>query len=225
VLATLNMRAPLAERLKGRLAFWDAGVSMVAQRPLDGIGIGRVFKDVSRYATNPEALPRQQENAHNYFLQLAAEAGLPALVVLLAAWGAALRRAQADAGDGRLAGTERWAAGAAAAGLIGFAVTCLTGHSLLLREGQFVTWVVVAVALGPPLGAPRRQAGGDVGRPGRRSSSRSCRWRRGRGPPSTPSISRACSRASTTTRCSATAGAIAGPRPRPSSTFRHRPSA
>ncbi|MBL8144710.1 MAG: O-antigen ligase family protein [Acidobacteria bacterium] len=152
VLATLNMRAPLAERLKGRLAFWDAGVSMVAQRPLDGIGIGRFFKDVSRYATNPEALPRQQENAHNYFLQLAAEAGLPALVVLLAAWGAALRRAQADAGDGRLAGTERWAAAAAAAGLIGFAVTCLTGHSLLLREGQFVTWIVVAVALGPPRG-------------------------------------------------------------------------
>ncbi len=150
VVATLNFRAPLAERLKGRLAFWEAAGHMVAERPLAGIGIGRFFKDVSRYASNPALLPRQQENAHNYFLQLAAEQGLPALAVLLAIWTAALRRASRDLSDSRCRAGERWAAAAACAGVVAFAVTCLTGHSLLLREGQFTTWTLVAVALGAP---------------------------------------------------------------------------
>jgi len=150
VLATLNLRAPLAERLKGRLAFWDAGFEMIAMRPLGGIGIGRFFKDVSRYASDPARLPRMQENAHNYFLQLAAEAGVPALLALLAIWAGAVAGARRDAGDPDVPTDERWAAIAAAAGLAAFAVTCLTGHSLLLREGQVATWVVAAVALGPP---------------------------------------------------------------------------
>ena len=158
VLATLNVRAPLAERLKGRLAFWEAAGTMVAEHPFGGIGIGRYFKDVSRYASDPARLTRQQENTHNYFLQLAAEQGLPALAVLLAIWAGAIRRANRDLADEACSAGERWAAAAAVAGILAFGVTCLTGHSLLLREGQFGIWTLVAVALGAPLAAPHQPA-------------------------------------------------------------------
>jgi hypothetical protein len=149
VLATLNLRAPLAERLKGRLAFWEAGAAMVTARPLTGIGIGRFYKDVSRYVDDSAALPLQQENAHNYFLQVAAEMGVPAVLALLGIWIGALRRARRDVADVTREPGDRWAAAAAAGGVVAFALTCVSGHSMLLLEGQVFTWTVVAVALGP----------------------------------------------------------------------------
>ena len=84
VLHTLNLRAPAEERLKGRGQFWAAAVRMVKAHPWDGIGVGRFYKELYRWAPNQEALVRPQENAHNYLLQIAAEAGLPTLAAFLA---------------------------------------------------------------------------------------------------------------------------------------------
>ena len=110
VLITLNLNAPLEERLKGRLAFWESAVAMVAARPVFGIGISRYYKEVARYAPRQELLIALQENAHNYYLQAAAELGL----LGLAAWlgGAGDGGPGRDTSGGRDSGARHAAAGA-----------------------------------------------------------------------------------------------------------------
>lgn len=146
LLYTLNVRTPVEERLKGRGELWAAGWRMVREHPIDGIGIGRYFKDVSAYAPNPRRLIRPQENAHNYPLQVAAELGVPGLLCLLALFGAAVRGGWRAARTGATPAVRRLGL-AAAAGTSAFLLTCLTGHSLLLREGQLTFWVLAGVGL------------------------------------------------------------------------------
>lgn len=146
LLYTVNLRAPFQERLKGRLAFWAAATSMIAQRPAFGIGLGRFYKEVAVYAPDPAALPRRQENAHNYFLQVAAELGL----IGLAAWVAVLAAALAPSlrvasSDRRLPGTRHLALGVSV-GIVVYLLTWSTGHPLLVREGQFAFWPLVGAA-------------------------------------------------------------------------------
>lgn len=146
VLHTLNLRVPSDEKLKGRLPLWNAALRMIGERPLSGIGIGRYFKDVSLFADRRDTLIRPQENAHNYFLQLAAETGLPTLAAWLALIATVTlggRRAARARPEG-LAWLRAGGAGAVAA----FLATCLTGHPLLLREGQIVFWTMLALASG-----------------------------------------------------------------------------
>jgi hypothetical protein len=146
LLYTLNVRTPFEERLKGRGALWAAGWRMVREHPLDGIGIGRYFKEVYAYAPNPRRLIRPQENAHNYPLQVAAELGVPGLLCLLALFGAAAGGGWRAARSGATPAVRRLGL-AAAAGTGAFFLTCLTGHSLLLREGQLTFWVLAGVGL------------------------------------------------------------------------------
>jgi hypothetical protein len=151
LLYTFNLRLPLADRLKGRTELWNAAGRMVLDRPLTGIGIGRYYKDVSAYAPDSAELIRPQENAHNYFLQVAAELGLPGLLLLVSLvtvpLGAALRLARHQAAPP----VTRIIIGAAAAGLLAHLLTWLTGHPLLIRDGQISFWPLVALVL---LGAP-----------------------------------------------------------------------
>ena len=146
MLHTLNLRATAEERLRGRVQFWAAATRMVGARPWAGVGIGRYFKEVYRWAPNQAALVRKQENAHNYYLQLAAETGLPAVAAFLALLGAGLTaglrvcRSQAPR-------EARLIALGAACGILAFSLSLLTGHSLLLHEGQVTFWPLVALAL------------------------------------------------------------------------------
>lgn len=153
-LHTLNLRVSPADKLKGRLSLWGAAWRMVEARPLTGIGIGRYFKDVSAYAGPEAQLIHPQENAHNYFLQLAAECGLPTLLAWLATIGvtvgASLRAVP------RLSPGARHLVCGGVAGLFAFLLTCLTGHPLLLREGQLAFWGLLALAGAAALVEPRR---------------------------------------------------------------------
>ncbi len=146
VLYTLNFRAPVDERLKGRATLWAAAAAMVRAEPVEGIGLGRYFKDVSLYAADAESLIRPQENAHNYFLQLAAETGLPGLALFLAVVGLSLRAGLRASRDPARPPEQRRLTLAAAAGTAAFLATCLTGHSLLLRDAQLTFWVLPACA-------------------------------------------------------------------------------
>jgi O-antigen ligase len=154
LLVTLNLQAPIEERLKGRGELWAAAVRMIAARPVAGVGLGRYFKDVSAWTPHPEKLVRPQENAHNYFLQTGAELGLPGLLCLTWLFGAAIRRGASVA---RAPGPNpgRRIALALALGVAAFALTSLTGHSLLLHEGQVTFWALAALALGLSPHAPR----------------------------------------------------------------------
>jgi O-antigen ligase len=146
VLYTLNLRIPIEDRLRGRMAMWEAAIRMIAARPVFGIGIGRYYKDVYRFTPRPSALIRPQENAHNYFLQIAAElglAGVACFVALLLSGFAAVWRTAAGTAD---VVVRRYAI-AAGAGICAFAAALLGGHSLLLRESQFALWPLIGAAL------------------------------------------------------------------------------
>jgi O-antigen ligase len=152
-LFTLNMRLPLDERLKGRFAFWQAGWDMWREHPWDGVGIGRYYKLMPGYLEDAGAFV-VQENAHNYFLQMAAELGTTGLLALLALLVSALAagwRAVRRATDA----SERRLALGLCAGVSAFLVTCLTGHSLLLHEGQltFAPALALLFVMGREVGA------------------------------------------------------------------------
>lgn len=161
LLYTLNARIPLDERLKGRVVLWEAAASIVAERPVTGIGIGRFYKDVSLHTSAPDRLPRPQENAHNYFLQLAAETGLPTLVAWLALVGLVLGRGWRSASRLADRATQHVVVGGTGA-TVALLVTCLTGQPLLLREGQLTFWIALALAgaagSGPAAGALARRS-------------------------------------------------------------------
>ena len=149
VLYTLNLGMPLEERLKGRVELWRAGIAMVRAEPLGGIGLGRFYRDVSRYAPNPGNLVIDQENAHNYALQLAAECGLPALATWLGMLAFILLRGYRTL-EGPASRSHGLLVAAAIGGTLAFLATCLTGHPLLLREGQFAFWLTFVLAAGLP---------------------------------------------------------------------------
>lgn len=63
-----------------RLALWQAGLNMITQHPLHGIGLGEFKVEVEQYAAGHKDL---DHIAHNTYLALAAEMGLPALLLYL----------------------------------------------------------------------------------------------------------------------------------------------
>ncbi|MFB3853486.1 MAG: O-antigen ligase family protein [Vicinamibacterales bacterium] len=146
VLYTLNLRLPADQRLKGRGVLWEAALRMMRRQPVAGIGVGRYYKEVYAYAVPQEALPRPQENAHNYFLQVGAELGLAGLLALLALAGGATRGAIRVARSSSSEAETRHTALAVAVGLIAYCLTWLTGHPMLLRSGQFAFWSIAAAA-------------------------------------------------------------------------------
>jgi O-antigen ligase len=141
---TLNMRLSLNERFKGRFKFWDAALHMMGDRPIAGVGIGRYYKLMPKYLDDAgeEII---QENAHNYFLQMGAELGLIGLLSLLALMGTAVALAIRTAWVADDPAVVTMGA-AVAAGVVAFAVTCGTGHSLLLHEAQVTFWPLAAMA-------------------------------------------------------------------------------
>lgn len=153
-LSTLNLQLPMEERLKGRPELWRAATRMVTDRPLTGVGIGRYFKEVSTYSSSPDELIRPQENAHNYFLQVAAELGLPGLAVFVALVSLPVAAWRRSMGVARGTPISPWLV-AAVAGMAAHALTWLTGHPLLIRDGQMTFWPLVGVAL---LAAPAEVA-------------------------------------------------------------------
>lgn len=152
LLYTVNLHAPLEERMKGRGEFWHAAVNMLQARPLTGIGLGRYYKDLAAWVPAPEALERQQENAHNYFLQIGAELGVPGLLCFLGLFGLAFSRGFRLAREADDTSTRRLAL-AVVIGVGAFALTLMTGHSLLLHEGQVTFWALAGLAIGAPAAA------------------------------------------------------------------------
>jgi len=160
LLYTLNLRTSLDYRLRNRVAMWEAAVRMIAAHPAGGIGIGRYYKEAWAYADRREAMIRPRENAHNYYLQVAAELGLTGLAVFVALLGWGL--AAAWRGLGCEDAASRRIALASGAGVLAFAVTLLGGHSLLLREGQLGFWTVVALAALAARGGGADRSAGSV---------------------------------------------------------------
>ena len=133
-----------ARSVNYRIGIVDAGLRAWSTAPLLGVGAGRYY-DLSGQFTEGELPARfRRENAHNNFLQVAAElgaAGLAAFLGLLAAGGYRVWQAaqSAAAREPLLAGVG---AGAAA-----FLATCLAGHPLLVAETAYPFWIVFGLLL------------------------------------------------------------------------------
>jgi O-antigen ligase len=85
-----------------RLWFWKTGVDAALSEPLTGVGVGRYVGHAHELTMRISESPRAgaEAHAHNLFLQLAAELGIPVAVLVaacVAAWLiTALRRAISD---------------------------------------------------------------------------------------------------------------------------------
>ncbi|MFQ5744358.1 MAG: O-antigen ligase family protein, partial [Acidobacteriota bacterium] len=150
LLWTLNLKRSLDDVLKGRIIFYKVALDMIELQPLWGVGLGRYYALFPDYASLRTDQHMRAENAHNYFLQMTAEMGLPRALVLLSALciacAVALRRSLRE---GRGRGDMRRATLllGSGSGMFAFLMTNLTGHPLLLREGQIAFWSIAALSL------------------------------------------------------------------------------
>ena len=111
IYSTFDMNDPTS---RDRVAMLQAGVEMLQDYPLTGVGpemVGRVYPDY-RVAT---AVQENNMHLHNVPMQIAAERGLPALVLWLWFIGTALVGAAAAAPSPAHAGLAATAMGAIAA--------------------------------------------------------------------------------------------------------------
>jgi probable O-glycosylation ligase (exosortase A-associated) len=107
---------------QGRIDAWRTGMNVVADRPFTGVGAAAFPLAWPEYAPGDAGPAR---TAHNTFIQLVGETGLPALALFIAALVAAmvtLRRVRRTA-----EGDLTTLANAVHVGLIAFAVCSLTG--------------------------------------------------------------------------------------------------
>lgn len=128
-----------------RLLVWPAALSVIADHPLLGTGPDALHYELP---TNMRFIPGPHnrttpEDAHNYFLTLAASTGIPALlaflVLVIFAVGTLLRRDGADV-RGPPSGRLNTDAGAAAA-IVGYLVTASFNPDDL--GGALIFWILV----------------------------------------------------------------------------------
>ena len=88
----LTIGDPRDETTRDRLAMLEAGIRMVEERPVLGVGTGQVRRFYPDYAPD-YAARRSRSHLHNSPLQVAVERGLPGLVLWLAIFGGFFVRA------------------------------------------------------------------------------------------------------------------------------------
>lgn len=135
-----------------RVGLIQTGLRMMAARPVFGIGLGE-FVQRSGEFSSPDLIAKfpvaVHENAHNNFIQVAAELGVAGGIffawLVIAALITIARRA-ADTREPFLLLTL------AAVGA--FVLTCLGGHPLLVPEAGYVFWTMLGAAAGSSALAP-----------------------------------------------------------------------
>jgi O-antigen ligase len=138
-----------------RIEFAESSYRMIRSYRWLGFGIGQYYQASPMFLNAQLAWAYGSENAHNYFMQVAAEIGLlgfAACIALIAEMLRLVARAMARTPDNyRLLGLG--------CGVVAFLVTCTTGHPFLTPEVVFPFWLVagLAVALSAPT-APRESA-------------------------------------------------------------------
>lgn len=134
-------RARRALDMRG--AFITTSLRMLASAPVFGVGIGNYYSYSSGFMPPWLEKVYPRENAHNYFLQMAAELGIVGGVLFILVIARPLRRSVralvASRGDPELAGVV--------AGLAAFLTTCLSGHPLLQPPVAYAFWTCLGLAV------------------------------------------------------------------------------
>ncbi len=153
----------------GRLAIWGRGLSYVADRPLVGLGLNQFRTAEARYwpLVRAERMggrrPPRARGAHNMFLQVAAELGVPALLVFLVLLGTTMRTLARLRDARSLAASPGGAlSGAFAASLLGFCVCGFFLHAAFFPVLPMLLGFAVALAAvcGARVYAPIPRRGG-----------------------------------------------------------------
>ncbi|WP_418059586.1 oligosaccharide flippase family protein [Pimelobacter simplex] len=144
----VEKRHVAAQNVDQRVTTWTVAAEMVAHRPLLGQGPGGFAAESERYL--PAGVPAvRQTVAHQMYLDVGAELGLPALVAFLAALGYGVR----GAWRARRSPALRPLGDAV---VVAFAGT-LTAACFLSEQFYLPVWLLVA--LGTALGAAARRTG------------------------------------------------------------------
>lgn len=158
----LSLGRPLGVRFQ----FVETALRMFATRPIFGVGIGGFYLLSRRFLAPELGWEYALENAHNYFLQIAAELGIVGLALfvwlLVAAWRLIWNAHSRK--DPLIIGV--------AAGLAAFLITCLTGHPLVVHEVAYPLWMTLG--LGVALAQPYARA--TPQRPATVAASARTRW-------------------------------------------------
>jgi O-antigen ligase len=133
----LDQRADLGST-QAHLDAWKAGFAMIETHPLFGVGLGE-FKPLMRWYAPPGT--DFESLAHNMYIEVAAELGLPALIVFVAIFWYSFRTLSKLRVDTSRPVFIRDAAGALQAGLLGVAVA----GSFVSAEYQKTTWMGFAL--------------------------------------------------------------------------------
>jgi O-antigen ligase len=144
----------------GRSELWKVGMRIVRANPVGGIGAGNFTAGSRQYDLQPGELhnasmifTNEPFPAHNTYLQLAAEEGIPGLLMLLVIIGACMRsalRAAASAARRRDITIEAFSRGVFLA-LVGM----LTAEFFITKMHSKLVWLLLA--LGPALLATERE--------------------------------------------------------------------
>jgi len=129
--------------LGSRAAFIETSLRMLATAPWFGVGIGRYYGLSGRFMPQSIYWFFFHENAHNNFLQIAAELGLVGLAMFVWFLGAAAARLIASV---KVNPADRLLIGSVAA-LGAFIVTWLTSHPMLVPEVAYPFWLLLGVAI------------------------------------------------------------------------------
>lgn len=125
--------------LDTRLEVWSRALYMIEDFPLTGVGMGS-FQEVAEVLYPFFTVSRDVPHAHNLFLQVAVDLGIPGLVVWLAIWMVAIVTAWQVYRHGRLMNNGGWVS--LGVGLLGSQVA-LAVHGMV----DAVTWGEVRAAV------------------------------------------------------------------------------
>jgi len=127
--------------LDERVALWMRAINIILDFPLTGSGIGTFYRYSALYQDWDTSILRNvQEHSHNYFLQFAAELGLPALIIFLTIlfyfFKIGLWVIPRDQQNGPLVKGILF-------GILVYVSTGLTGCSLIFANQVFLFWFLI----------------------------------------------------------------------------------
>lgn len=132
--------------LRIRMGLAEGALRMAWDHPFFGVGVGHFYEQSRTYVDVLNYVVR--ENAHNNFLQVLAELGVPGLLLFLALVAMSLAAAWAQGG---------WTLTCVVAGLSAYLLTALGGHPLLLPHSALPFWMALGLAAASAARVPKPQ--------------------------------------------------------------------
>jgi hypothetical protein len=123
---------------------WRLAGEGIAAYPLTGLGVGGYIIESSNYAAVTGVKIAMPDSAENYFLQVAAEMGLPGLVVFLWIFWEIFRKARAAWRKAPLRGPERWILAGTVSGILAYVFNLLTHSYIGSYEIKYIFWLFAA---------------------------------------------------------------------------------